>query len=40
MRILGMDPGLRIPGLGYGITCLRKLVCTETRRTRFWPGCK
>jgi hypothetical protein len=35
MRILGIDPGLRIIGFSSDITCLRKLVSTETRHQLF-----
>lgn len=35
MRILGIDPGLRITGFSSDITCVRKLVFTETRHQCF-----
>lgn len=35
MRILGIDPGLRITGFSSDITCVRKLVSTETHHQSF-----
>lgn len=31
MRILGIDPGLRITGFSSGVTCGSRLACSKTR---------
>lgn len=36
MRILGIDPGIHIAGFSSDITCLCKLVFTETRHMALW----
>ncbi len=40
MRILGIDPGFYVAGFSSGVTCMRKLVFTETRHPHFSLQCR
>jgi hypothetical protein len=40
MRILGIDPGVYVAGFSSDITCMHKLVFTETSHLHFNLWCR